>query len=328
MKALRPLLLCLLLMSPPLVLANPMATGMAAYLSGDYQRAIREWRPLAEAGNPIAQYHMGVIYRDGRGVDIDLSEAIRWWTLAANNGHAKAQYELGMAYRRGLGVKRDQKKSAEWLEKSAVLTSVRAQDEVGNLYYQGRGVAKSLEKAKLWWTRAAQSGHVGSRRKLAQLEKGETITFEEQPDKSFINGGDWLYRQNPDAFTLQLISDFSNDRIRRFIERTGLQGNMAMFAALRGDQPLLSLVYGVYPDLASARKALGQLSEPQRAGAPLIRRIRDVEGTLEAAVEQNSPEHVKKTVTDILKRLGLEKTANDSGIRRAASIPATEKQQP
>jgi len=312
MKTFRLALLCLILSyltlaSAPKAFANPMATGMAAYISGDYQRAIKEWRPLAEAGNPIAQYHMGVIYRDGRGVDIDLAEAMRWWTLAAKNSHAKAQYELGMAYLLGLGVERNEKKSAEWMEKSAVLANVRAQDEIGNLYYSGRGVAKSVEKARQWWTLAASSGHGDSRRKLAQLEKGEAIKLNEHPGKNFINGGDWLYQQNPNSYTLQLISDYSNDRIRRFVENTGLHGEMAMYAALRGEKPLLSLVYGVYPNLKSARAALRQMSEEQRIGVPLIRRIRDVEGTMEAAVAQTSPEYVKKAVTNALERMGLEK---------------------
>jgi len=298
---------CFILASAPMAFANPMATGMAAYISGDYQRAIREWRPLAESGNPIAQYHMGVIYRDGRGVDIDLAEAIRWWKRAANNGHAKAQYELGMAYHRGLGVAHDEKKASEWLEKSAILTNVRAQDELGNRYYSGRGVPKSLEKAKLWWTRAAQSGNGDSRRKLAQLENGAAIKFDEHSEPVFINGADWLYRQNPDSYTLQLITDYSNDRIRRFVERSGLQGDMAMFSAVRGKKPLLSLVFGIYPDLASAKKALARLTRDQRAGAPLIRRIRDVQDTLEAALAQTSPEYIKKTVTEALERMALEK---------------------
>lgn len=306
MKVYRWVIMVALLAVTHAVSANPMATGMAAYISGDFHRAIKEWRPVAEAGNPIAQYHMGVIYRDGRGVDIDPEEAIRWWQMAAENGHAKAQYELGMAYRNGLGVKRNQEKSLEWLTKAALHSYAQAQYEVGNAFYLGLGVPQSNMAANYWWSYAAKLGHGGARLNLVALEKGEKVKFDKKSTETFISGGDWLYRQNPDSYTLQLISDFSNDRIRRYIERSDLHGDMAMFSALRGEKTLLSLVYGVYPDLESARKAVKQMSEEQRAGVPLIRRIRDVEGTLETAIEQTSETFTKKSTIAALARMVLE----------------------
>ena len=45
-------------------------TGWQAYQRGDFALAMVEWRPLAERGDARAQYNMGVIYDEGRGVDI------------------------------------------------------------------------------------------------------------------------------------------------------------------------------------------------------------------------------------------------------------------
>ena len=40
--------------------------GIDAANRGDYATALREWRPLAEAGDAAAQYGLGVMYRDGQ----------------------------------------------------------------------------------------------------------------------------------------------------------------------------------------------------------------------------------------------------------------------
>ena len=40
----------------------------AAYKRGDYETALRVWKPLAEQGNVRAQFSLGVLYRDGQGV--------------------------------------------------------------------------------------------------------------------------------------------------------------------------------------------------------------------------------------------------------------------
>ena len=51
-------------------------TGFAAYVRGDYAVAMREWLPLAEAGNAAAQRNIAVMFRDGRGVEQDLDQAL------------------------------------------------------------------------------------------------------------------------------------------------------------------------------------------------------------------------------------------------------------
>jgi hypothetical protein len=38
------------------------STGLTAYQKGDYTSAAKEWRPLAEQGDPIAQFNLGLLY--------------------------------------------------------------------------------------------------------------------------------------------------------------------------------------------------------------------------------------------------------------------------
>ena len=64
-------------------------------------------RVRAEQGDADAQYNLGVMYDQGRGVAQDDAEAMRWWRLAAEQGLADAQYNLGVSYVTGEGVPQD-----------------------------------------------------------------------------------------------------------------------------------------------------------------------------------------------------------------------------
>ena len=66
--------------------AASFETGWAAYQRGDFASALDEWRRLAEAGDARAQFNLGVMYDDGRGVDQDSATAIRYWRRAAELG--------------------------------------------------------------------------------------------------------------------------------------------------------------------------------------------------------------------------------------------------
>ncbi len=48
--------------------------------------ALREWQPLAEAGNAEAQFNLGLFYALGRGVAPNDVQAFAWLTVALENG--------------------------------------------------------------------------------------------------------------------------------------------------------------------------------------------------------------------------------------------------
>ncbi len=70
--------------------AQDLKKGLQAYKSGDYATAIKEWRPLAEAGDPGARYNLGFNYEQGKGVAKDLVQAYFWFELAARQGRGIA----------------------------------------------------------------------------------------------------------------------------------------------------------------------------------------------------------------------------------------------
>ena len=62
-----------------------------AYERGDYDKAFKLSRPLAEQGDAEAQYMLADMYDEGHGVPQDDAEAIKWYLKAAEQGHADAQ---------------------------------------------------------------------------------------------------------------------------------------------------------------------------------------------------------------------------------------------
>ncbi|MCH8040030.1 MAG: sel1 repeat family protein [Nitrospinae bacterium] len=81
--------------------------GFGAYERGNYDTALKEWRPLAKQGLSQAQYNLGLMYAEGEGVAQDYQEAVRWYRLAAEQGHASGQFSLGAMYTAGQGVSKD-----------------------------------------------------------------------------------------------------------------------------------------------------------------------------------------------------------------------------
>ncbi|TSE23937.1 tetratricopeptide repeat protein [Tepidimonas aquatica] len=114
--------------------------GLAAYERGDYATALKEWRPLARQGHASAQYNLGVMYDQGRGVPQDYAEAVKWYRQAAAQGHAKAQSNLGLMYAKGRGVPQDYAEAVKWYRQAAAQGLAAAQYNLGVMYDEGWGV--------------------------------------------------------------------------------------------------------------------------------------------------------------------------------------------
>ncbi len=64
--------------------------------------------------------------------------------LAAEQGDAEAQYQLGLIYIEGKGVKKDLKAGAAWLQKAADQKHIEALKKLSWCYLYGKGVKQSL----------------------------------------------------------------------------------------------------------------------------------------------------------------------------------------
>jgi hypothetical protein len=90
-----------------------------AYKKDDYATALRLFRPLADQGNVIAQFYLGVMCYNGYGVNLDYSQAINLFRKAADQGNAMAQFNVGVMYNNGQGVPKDEAQAIGWYQKAA-----------------------------------------------------------------------------------------------------------------------------------------------------------------------------------------------------------------
>ena len=88
--------------------------GKDAYHRSDYETALNEFRPLAEQGDVAAQFILGVMYDEGKGVPQDYTEAGKWYRSAADQGHTATQYILGVMYAVGRGVPQNYIQAYMW----------------------------------------------------------------------------------------------------------------------------------------------------------------------------------------------------------------------
>ncbi len=81
----------------------------------NYYRA-SEWLSLAAGlGNHRgAQFALGNLYFHGRGVPHSYGQALGWYRKAAAKGHPVAQHVLGLMYKEGWGLDRDPVEAFKW----------------------------------------------------------------------------------------------------------------------------------------------------------------------------------------------------------------------
>ncbi|TDQ81479.1 Sel1 repeat-containing protein [Dongia mobilis] len=108
-----------LLAMTPVPAAADYQTGVNAYYRGEFLAALEAWRPLAEAGDPVAQNSIGALYDHGLGVPEDNYEAARWYEMAAEGGLPLAMRNLGNQYATGHGKPFDVEMARQWYERAA-----------------------------------------------------------------------------------------------------------------------------------------------------------------------------------------------------------------
>ena len=84
-----------LILTPSIGAAQDFDAGYASYEDGDLASALREWTPIAEQGDAVAQYNFGLLYSDGEGVRQDDAKAATWYRMASEQGDARARGSLG-----------------------------------------------------------------------------------------------------------------------------------------------------------------------------------------------------------------------------------------
>jgi uncharacterized protein len=131
----------------------------SAFEKGDSVTAFKEFKTLAEQGDPRAQFNLGTMYDNGEGVPQNYAEAVKWYGKAAEQGRPNAQNNLALMYLEGQGVARNYDEAVKWFRKAAEQGYSEAQYNLGAAYANGQSVPQDFVQAHMWFNLAGAQGN-------------------------------------------------------------------------------------------------------------------------------------------------------------------------
>jgi len=185
-SALSPLLALAILLGGAVSALADVKAGVDAWTQGDYDKAVHEWVPLAQAGDPDAQFNLGQAYKLGRGVPADLGRALDYYRQAALQGHDRAEDNYGLL----LFQQNRRVEALPYLEHSAERGEPRAQYLLGVALFNGDLGPKDWPRAYALMTQAAKTRLPQATASLAQMnnyipedQRLKGLALAEQMDK-------------------------------------------------------------------------------------------------------------------------------------------------
>jgi len=177
--------------------------------------SVKWFRKAAEQGHADAQRYMGIVYFQGQGVDENYSSAMEWYRKAAEQGHAGAQTDLGL-YQCGSDADQNYSLELEWYRKAADQGYGGALWHLGMKYEHGMGVEQNYRTAVEWYGKAAEQGHADSLYKLGEMyENGRGV------DKNVSSAMEWYRKAAEQGYLLaqRNLDRLTKRKRRRYYER-------------------------------------------------------------------------------------------------------------
>ena len=189
----------------------------------DYVEALKWYRKAAERGYFEAQFKLGEMYANGKGVAKDDVEALKWYRKAAEQRYATQFNHLGAMYYDGEGAPEDAAEAVEWYRKLTEQGShgreliQRAQFQLGFIYSNGEGVAQDHVEAAKWYRKVAEQGHA-----MAQYLLGDMYFNGTGVTKDHVEALKW-YRKAAQGERRERRDYYNNDIDYGFMVMDGQQ---------------------------------------------------------------------------------------------------------
>lgn len=137
--------------------------------------ALELFQKAAAAGDPVAMNSLAGCIEEGHcasGVDNFGATAAEWYRKAAEAGVVQAQANYGLYLQSSKGDERDERAALSWFVRAAEQGDVDTQNYLGLCYMDGRcGVEKDDVEAARWWALAAEAGDPDATADLARCYK-------------------------------------------------------------------------------------------------------------------------------------------------------------
>lgn len=143
------------------------------FVKKDEKQAYALMQAAAEAGNRLAQFNFAQLLVKEDAGESGFEKAVPYYERAAATGLADAQYAMAQIYANGIGGKaRDDARAELLLAQAAIQNYDTAQFDLGGWLIEGRAGKRDLKAGFGWTKRAAESGNVAARNRLAKLYMG------------------------------------------------------------------------------------------------------------------------------------------------------------
>lgn len=158
--------------------ATPLDDGIAAFQRGEFSAARALLEPLAQNGDPVAQYYLGdLIVRFA--IDRQKPEGLLWLRQSADAGVPDAMNQLATILAEGKVVSQDQRKANELFMQAASLGYLPAYNNLGLRSFRGVGRPPDPVDASEWFRLAADQGFAEAQFNLAVMYAGgEGVKFD------------------------------------------------------------------------------------------------------------------------------------------------------
>lgn len=160
------------------------------YKSNDAAGAARLLTSAAQAGHPLAQLRLAMLYEAGQGVSRDKRAAMQWYARAAAQGEPASQAELGGYYEEADGVAENWDLAAALYRASATQGWMKGQFAYGRAYEFGIGVPQNRSEAVRWFRKAGAQGHAQAAYYARWLaDATNNIGFHSDAEHDLVIGG-------------------------------------------------------------------------------------------------------------------------------------------
>jgi len=237
--------------------------------SGDYAQAHAIFLNAAKEGDTWSQFGLGVIYLEGQGVPVNISQSTQWFQKAANQGLSFAQFNLGNAYLHGRGVEPNLTKAAFWWQQAAEQGNANAQGNLGTLMYVDYATEGSKRLGKAWLIIAANHGDDSARKRLAQINDTDDSTAKNSiwtldPELSETT----ILTMPPSHFSINLFSAKQKTSVENFLRQYNMGGKVYIYRFPRGDSFLYGILYGSYASREEAKETIKSMRPELRKHGP------------------------------------------------------------
>lgn len=207
--------------SPEQVSAEGFDAAKKAFDEDNYRMALKGFAPLAEAGNPKAQYFVGRMFGvtwndnpfDSNSLrhNADPAQQIVWYTKSAEQGEVLSQIALANLYGNGFGPNADRTPSMHWWQMAADQGDASAQYKIAESYDQGNINAQDYAQALVWYRKSAAQGYGPSMRGLGYLYyRGNGVVAGPKIAYEFFSLSEAIEARNPEQ-----RSGYSTDLIKQ-----------------------------------------------------------------------------------------------------------------